>query len=168
MSFLELCQRRSSVRGYLSEPVPEEKLSYILECARHAPSAANRQPWKLYIVTGAAKEKLNAAYQRPWFAEAPMAVAVVGVRSTNWVRSDGTDYLMCDTAIICDHFTLAAADTGLGTCWIGAFNKQGVREALDLPPEEIPFYLTPLGFPREGATREKSRKSVSDIVVRLQ
>ncbi len=164
MTFLELCRNRSSVRGYLPDKVPLVKLDYILECARHAPSAANRQPWKIYLLSGEAKEKLVAAYDRPWFAEAPMVVVFTGKRRENWIGKDGTDYLMCDVAIICDHFTLAAADVGLGTCWIGAFDKDVVRAALQLPLEELPFYLSPLGFPKPGSTREKSRKNIEEIV----
>lgn len=165
MSFLELCRRRCSVRGYLSDAVPDEKLQYVLECARYAPSAANRQPWKVYILSGREKEKLHAAYDRPWFVEAPLAVVFVGVRQANWVRGDGTDFLMCDTAIICDHFHLAAAEAGLGTCWIGAFDSAVIRSALEIPPNEVPFYLTPLGFPKEGSTRDKARKKLTEIVV---
>ena len=167
MTFMELCTNRHSVRGYLPDAVPQEKLDYILECARHAPSAANRQPWKIYLVSGAAKARLDAAYDRPWFKEAPLAVAFVGKTLENWQRGDGTNYLMCDIAIICDHFTLAAADVGLGTCWIGAFQRDAARRVLQLPEDEIPFSLSPLGYPKTGATRVKERKALAEILVRL-
>ncbi|MGI6611861.1 MAG: nitroreductase family protein [Limnochordia bacterium] len=166
MSFLKLCRKRSSCRGYRPTPVPEQRLQYVLECARHAPSAANKQPWRIHIVEGEAKKRLDTSYERPWFTEAPMAVVFTGVSGTNWVRSDGMDYLMCDVAIICDHFTLAAAEVGLGTCWIAAFDKEAVRRALGLPPEEVPFFLTPLGFAQESSSREKQRKTLEEIVVR--
>ncbi|HHW10825.1 MAG TPA: nitroreductase [Firmicutes bacterium] len=165
MSFMELCKGRCSVRGYLPDPIPQEKIDYILECARHAPSAANRQPWRLYIVTGEAKKRLEAAYSKSWFAEAPLALAFVGNRRECWVHSDGTEYLMCDVAIFCDHLTLAAAEVGLGTCWIAAFDKTAARQALQLPEDEMPFYLSPLGFPKPDSTRAKSRKALADIVV---
>ncbi len=168
MSFMDLCKRRSSIRGYEPTPVPEEKLNYVLECARNAPSAANRQPWRIYIVSGEAKKRLESAYASPWFAEAPMAAVFAGVSGTNWVRGDGKDYLMCDVAIICDHFTLAAADVDLGTCWIAAFDREAVCKALELSPEEEPFVITPLGFPKKGAVREKSRKALAEIVVRRE
>lgn len=166
MSFLELCKKRCAVRGYLPDEVPQDKLDYILECARHAPSAANRQPWKIHLLQGEARQRMLAAYEKPWFAEAPVLVAFAGKRRENWVRGDGTDYLMCDTAIICDHFTLAAAEVGLGTCWIGAFDKDAAREVLGLTAEEEVFYLTPLGYAKANSTRVKSRKPLEEIVVR--
>ena len=51
MSFLELVKNRYSCRAYKSFDIEKEKLDYILECVRLAPSAVNRQPWKFHIVT---------------------------------------------------------------------------------------------------------------------
>ena len=49
-NFLELVRTRCSVRSYLDKPVEEEKLQYILECGRLAPSAANFQPWHIIVI----------------------------------------------------------------------------------------------------------------------
>ena len=51
MTFKELCEARYSVRAYKNEPIDAEKLAYVLECARLAPSAVNRQPWRLHVLT---------------------------------------------------------------------------------------------------------------------
>ncbi len=80
-----------------------------------------------------------------------------------WIRSDGKNYADVDGAIVMDHMTLCAADLGLGTCWIGAFDPVRTREVLALPPEIEPLAMTPLGHPADTG-RAKTRKAVSELV----
>ena len=168
MKLIDIINSRFSYRGYLDREVEKEKLDYILECARLAPSAKNLQPWKIYIVKSKdVKEKLCNAYPRPWLKEAPVIAVFVGLKGENWVRADGEDYLMCDVTIIADYFILAATEQGLGTCYIAAFDRDGVVEALNLPENEEPFLMTPVGYPKPESRRERSRKQIEDIVEEL-
>ena len=111
------------------------------------------------------RERVCEAYDRPWFREAPVIAVFTGLHGENWIRkSDNMDYLLCDVTILSDYFVLAATEKGLGSCIIAAFDPEKVSVALDLPKNEIPFFLTPVGYVREGAHRERVRKELKDIV----
>jgi nitroreductase len=79
------------------------------------------------------------------------------------VRSDGKNYGDVDAAIVMDHLTLAAADLGLGTCWVGAFDPVAAREVLGIPEQVDPIAFTPLGYPADQP-RAKKRKDLDDLV----
>jgi len=165
MKFKELTEKRYSYRGYLDKEIEQDKLDYILECSRLAPSAANRQPWKIYIVRDAeTRERLVKSYDREWFAEAPLIVVFAGRRDKNWKRQDGADYLLCDVTIIADYFILAAEEMGLGTCYIAAFDKETAEQAVKIDDDEEVLLMTPLGYPKDGVTRDRKRENVEDIV----
>ena len=163
MQFLELAKKRYSARAYKSDPVEDNKLEQILEAARLAPTAANRQPFQIIVTHTAGKEaELGRIYARPWFVQAPLVICVCGILSQAWVRRDGKSFCDVDVAIVTDHLTLAAADLGLGTCWIGAFDPTAAREVLDLPNDVEPIVFTPLGYPSDQP-RPKTRKPLTEI-----
>jgi nitroreductase len=164
MSFLDLAKQRFSVRSYAARVVPQEKIEMVLEAGRLAPSAANRQPWRFVVVREERqRHALGEAYPREWFWTAPVILVVCVEPAKGWVRSDGKNYSDVDGAIAMDHMTLCAADLGLGTCWIGAFEPAKVRRVLGLPATLEPLAMTPLGFPEEPI-RAKSRKAAHEIV----
>lgn len=164
MEFEDLIQKRYSVRAYKPDPVEDDKLNQILEAARIAPTAANRQPFQIMVVhTQGREEELSKIYHKPWFVQAPLLICAVGVPRNSWVRVDQRNYLDVDVAIVMDHLILAAANLGLGTCWVAAFNAQAAREALNLPKEVEPLIFTPLGYPADSAG-EKVRKPLSELV----
>ncbi len=165
MDFLELVRQRYSVRAYKSDPVEDEKLQMILEAARLAPTAANRQPIRIVVVvTAEYRTMLQQVYSQRWFLDAPLALCVCGVDSEAWVRrQDGINYVDVDAAIVMDHIVLTATSLGLGTCWIGAFNPDAVYEGLNLPSGMHPVALTPLGYP-DDRPGPKRRKELSDLV----
>ena len=163
MTFLELAKRRCSIRAYRPDPVPDEWIATVLEAGRLAPSACNLQPWHFVVVRDPVRRAaLAAAYPRDWFREAPVHLVVCVEPAKAWHRRDGKSYVDVDGAIAMDHLTLCAADLGLGTCWIGAFDPQTVRAALGLPDGIEPLAMTPLGFPAE-AGRPKQRKPMHEI-----
>ena len=165
MDFGQLIQKRGSVRGYLGRPVEEEKLDLILEAARLAPTAANRQPFRVIVVKDQAlRASFATAYSRKWFYTAPVILVVCGVPSEAWVRSDGFDCLVTDVAIVTDHLILQAADLGLGTCWIADFDPQAVRRVLRLPDYLVPLFLTPLGYAAARPGRAKKRRLRDELV----
>jgi nitroreductase len=166
MEFSELIQRRYSVRSYKADPVENDKLSRILEAARLAPTAANRQPFQLIVIHTKGREaELRRMYHREWAVQAPVIICAVGLTSQGWVRgSDGKNYTDVDVAIVFDHLVLEAANQGLGTCWIAAFNPDAVRQALELPEDVEPIALTPLGYPADLPPVNKTRKPLAVLV----
>lgn len=168
MSFLELAKRRYSVRKYRDKPIEEDKLMRVLEAGRIAPSATNAQPWRIYVITGRENlEKIWEAYPRPWIREAPVILVVCGDHSRSWKRSDGKDHSDIDVAIMSDHITLAAADEGLGTCWICAFDRDKCSEILKLEKNIEPAVMLPLGYPADEVDTERhatQRKPLDEIV----
>jgi nitroreductase len=165
MEFSRLIKERYSVRAYKPDPVEDEKLEKILQAARLAPTAANRQPFQLIVIhTEGRKDELGRIYRREWFVQAPLLICAVGVPARGWVRSDDQRrYLDVDVAIVMDHLILEATNQGLGTCWIAAFNASVARQVLGLPDEVEPLIFTPLGYPADQPG-PKERKSLSELV----
>ncbi|NLS77828.1 MAG: nitroreductase [Chloroflexi bacterium] len=164
MEFQALIRARYSCRAYKPDPVPEEALKRVLQAAILAPTAANRQPFRLIVLRTAGREaELRRIYKADWLAQAPLVVCACGIPVETWVRMDGKNYNDVDVAIAMDHLILAAANEGLGTCWIGAFDPAAAREVLGLPEGVEPIALTPLGYPAD-APRAKRRKSMDELV----
>jgi len=165
MGFLDIAKSRYSVRGYENKPVEKEKLLQVLEAGRLAPSAVNFQPVHFIVVTEEEqKKKIYETYPRGWLEEAPIIIVACGDHSISWKRRDGKDHCDIDLAIAVDHMTLAAADLGLGTCWICAFDAELCRKNLNLPDNLEPMVLLPLGYPKGGRMTEIKRKSLDEIV----
>lgn len=167
MNFLDLTKNRYSVRSYTDLPVEKEKLKYILECARMAPSATNAQPWRLFVVTDEeVKAKIYKSYTRDWITNVPVYIVVCVDSQNAWVRNnfDKKNYADVDGAIITEHICLAASECGLGTCWVCNFDPVLCAEALLLPAELKPLALIPLGYPASDEIPVKKRKELSEIV----
>jgi len=164
MELKEAIRKRQSIRDYADKPVPEEKLRNVLEAARLAPSANNGQPWKFVIVKDRKKrqELTQAANGQAFVGEAPIIIAAVAT-NVEHVMTCGVPSYAVDLTIAVDHMTLAAVDEGLGTCWIGAFSQQMVREILGIPDKYRVVTIFPLGFPRREREM-KFRKSLEEIV----
>ena len=168
-AFLDLAEKRRSVRAYKPDDVPEEMLQTVLEAGRLAPSACNKQPWRFIVVRSeTGRRALGAAYAREWFWKAPLVIAVCILPKEAWTRShDGKNYAMADGALAMDHLQLAAAELGLGTCWIGAFDPAAAREILGLPDGVEIVGMTPLGFPDvEPNPRVRSRRPLGETVMK--
>ncbi|MGE5225047.1 MAG: nitroreductase family protein [Omnitrophica WOR_2 bacterium] len=165
MEFLEIIEKRYSVRAYKSDPVEDAKLQMVLNAARIAPTAANRQPFRLVVIHTAGKETaLKRIYHREWFVSAPIIICVCALENEAWIRGyDGKNYVDLDVAIVMDHMILAATDLGLGTCWIAAFDPSAACQYLGLPKDVAPVVLTPLGYPA-SLPKPKERKPLSELV----
>jgi len=156
----EAIAKRRSIRKYVPLPVPPEKLEKVLAAAQAAPSASNRQEYKLIVVTDKeTKERLvHAAADQGFLAEA--GAVVVGCAldpSRRWHA--------VDIAIAIDHMTLAAVAEGLGTCWIGAFDEGAVKSILGIPENVKVVILLALGLPAEEG-RPRRRKSLEELVAK--
>ena len=164
MDVLDCIAQRYSVRGYRHDPIDDETLGKVLEAARLAPTAANRQPFRLLVVhTKGREDELARVYGRPWFVKAPLVLAVVAVPGEAWRRMDGKPYDEVDAAIAMDQLVLAATSLGLGTCWVAAFDPAAAREVLGLPDDVAPIAFTPLGYPTT-APPAKKRRPLTDLV----
>ena len=164
MNFLELVKQRYSCRAYKSLGVEKEKLDYILECVRLAPSAVNKQPWRFRIVSKEEdKVRLQQCYNRDWFKSAPMYVIASVLHDEEWVRSDGKHHGDIDIAIAVEHLCLAATEQGLATCWVCNFDAVLCKELFNLSDNEEPAVLIPLGY-AEDEVKPKNRKPIETIV----
>lgn len=170
MNLKELSEQRYSVRSYTSEPVSDEQLEYILECARLAPSAVNFQPWHFYVVSRPEDcDKLRQCYSRDWFNTAPLYLICAIRHDQSWKRRhDGKDHGDIDIAIAAEHICLAATEQGLGSCWVCAFDAALCHQLFNLPEEEEAAVLIPLGHIAPDAPfAPKKRKEMAEIVTRL-
>ena len=164
MNFLELVKQRYSCRAYKPLGVEKEKLDYILECVRLAPSAVNKQPWRFRIVSEKAdKARLQQCYNRDWFKSAPMYVIASVLHDEEWVRADGKHHGNIDVAIAVEHLCLAATEQGLATCWVCNFDAVLCKELFNLSDNEEPAVLIPLGY-AEDEVKPKNRKPIETIV----
>ncbi len=153
MTFLELVQKRYSVRAYQDRAVEDEKLAYILEAARMAPTGSNRQAFQLIVVHTEGREaEMKRLYGQDWFAGAPIVICACA--SPNYGLNVG---------IVVDHMILAATEQGLGTCWIGAFDRDAAREILGVPEDQAPIIMMTLGYAADDP-RARKRKDLDDLV----
>lgn len=141
MEVFDAIKDRHSVRSYLSDEVPSEKLNRILEAGRLAPSAGNIQPWHFIIVTdGQMRKKLSKGRYAKFLVESPIVIVGCGDRraSPNWH--------LVDTTIALQNMVLTATSEGLGTCWIGSFNENQVKKILSIPERLRVVALLALGY----------------------
>lgn len=169
MNFLKLCEKRYSVRKYSAEAVSDDDLRYVLECARMAQSAVNFQPWKFVVVRSeAAKADIRRCYDREWFASAPLYIVALRDVKSNWVRSsDGKPHGDIDVAIAVEHICLAAAERGLGTCWVANYDTALLNQLFGDADHEA-VAIVPIGhIAADCPFAPKKRKEMSLIVKEL-
>jgi nitroreductase len=163
MEFMDVIRKRRSIRRYKPDPVPEEEIKYIMEAARLAPSWANTQCWHFVVVTDPViKEKLGQAGNgNKWMTRAPVIIVACADPEKPGMRDDLANYLV-DMGIVVEHLILAAADRGLGTCWIGAFREDMVKEALGVPDNIRVVECIPIGYPAQDPP-PRGRKSLEEV-----
>jgi nitroreductase len=156
MELSKVIENRRSIRNYKSTPVPKEKIDKILESARIAPSASNRQPWHFIVVQD--KDAIKKLAKSDWAADAPLMI--VGLADTE----GSPNWCLNDLGIAIEHMVLTASDLGLGTCWMGQTGREDlIRELLDVPEKFRPVALLTVGESDESP-KAKPRKSIDEIV----
>ena len=162
---LDVIQDRRSIRAFKDRTIEEDKLKRVLEAARLSPSAKNLQERIFIVVKDKAKREalVDAARGQGFVGEAP-AVIVACADNTNYTMPCGQLAYPIDTAIAVDHMTLQAVAEGLGTCWIGAFNEEEVKELLGIPNQIRAVALLPIGYPK-NTPQQTPRKELSEIVM---
>ena len=158
MDTLQTIFARRSIRKYKADPIPDADLRQILEAGRQAPSAGNRQPWH-FVVVGDPEQKRRVAQAcngQMWIADAAYVLVAVGLPevSGKWYR--------VDVSMAMENIVLAARSLGYGTCWIGAFDPEQVKEVCQLPPEADVVVCAPLGVP-DVSPPAKERKAWDEV-----
>ena len=156
MEFNEVLSKRRSIRKYKETLIKRETILKILEAARVAPSASNKQPWHFIVVEN--KETIKQLAKSEWAAKAPLMIVGLADQeaSPNWCSND--------LGIAFQHIALAVTNLGLGGCWMGQTGREDmIRKLLDVPDRLKPVAVMPIGVPDENP-EQKARKSLSDIV----
>ena len=164
MNLYDAIKARYSVRAYQDRDVEQEKIDRIMDAARLAPSASNRQPWKFVLVRDAETRKklVSICHNQEFVGQAPVVIAGVGL-SPNRIMSCGVPSDPVDVAIAMEHIALAAVAEGLGTCWIGSFDQERIRKLLDIPDNAKVVQVMTLGYPADEP-KYRDRKSLDEIV----
>ncbi|HOX35773.1 MAG TPA: nitroreductase family protein [Methanoregulaceae archaeon] len=147
--FLGFLTSRASVREYGSEPVSEEDMRYLLDCASTAPSAGNLEAWDVVLVTDedARLGLQDASFGQEHIGQAPLVIVVCAnyIRSMSHYGERGILYAVQDATIATTYMMLAAHTRNLHSCWTGAFSEDEVKELLNLPQHVRPIALLAVG-----------------------
>ncbi len=168
MDFFEALKRRFSVRAYQPKPIDGATLQRLLEATNSAPSAGNLQAYEIVVVRDdERKRQLAKAAVEQWFiAQAPVVLVFVANPERNswrYGRRGMELYSVQDSTIACTFAHLTAAALGLGSCWVGAFNDDAVRQVIGCPATMRPVAILPIGYPAEKP-EPRERRPLSDLV----
>jgi len=161
-SFAAVVKRRSMIRAYKSDPVPEGKIQRLLKYAVHAPSAGNLQPWEFIVVKSPeTRAKLaKAAFDQTSIATAPVIIATCAdiQRAGSKYGARGSFYSLVDTAFASLLILLGAVEQGLGACFVGSYNPDEVTKLFALPDHVRPVGLITVSYPAESPRKPGTPK----------
>lgn len=151
MSFLELAERRYSVRKFTGQRVPEETVKKILRAGCVAPTGCNNQPQRILVLNSARSIAKLRKCTKCHF-DAPTAMLVCYNRDECWHRSyDGAPCGPMDASIVATHMMLEATELGIGVTWVMYFDPAAMREEFAIPQNVEPVALLVMGFPAPDA-----------------
>ncbi len=159
-SFLDFLKERRSIRTFQDKLLSEKEIEMILEAGRWSPSASNRQPWNFIIIRNKdilMKIAMNAFYGK-FIKKAPVAIAIIGKIKTS------QKWYIVDTSLVSMNMMLMAWTLGIGTCWIGALNREKVKKLLGLGENDYLLTILPLGYIRGEIPAPTRRKPLKKIV----
>jgi nitroreductase len=162
---MDAIMTRKSVRIYTTQPVEADKLQMVLEAARLAPSASNRQEWRFVVVQNfEIKQRLaQATPGLAYICSAPVVIAACAETDEHVMQCGQMSYPI-DVAIALDHISLEAVEQGLGTCWVGMFDENKVKQTLGIPSQVRVVELMALGYPANPGRVEKKRLPIDKTV----
>ena len=171
MKFEQVIRERFSVRQYAERPIEEEKLRAVLEAGRIAPTAANKQPQRVYVIRSAEGLEKIRGITRCAF-NAPVVLLFAYDADEQWSNplEEGITSGQQDVSIVATHMMLAAWDEGIGSCWVNFFPNTAVHDAFGLPDNEKVVLLLPLGYPADGAVpapMHDRKKEMEELVREL-
>lgn len=169
-SCLDAVKSRCSIRKFGSTDISEENVNAILEVGFSAPSAGNRQPWRVVVVRNKnTKAALaEAALNQKFLAQAPVVLVVCAVPEESAERygeRGKTLYVLQDTAALTQNLLLASHMKGYGACWIGAFDESLAAKAIDVPEGMRPVVIIPIGFIDGPVPERRHRRPLTEVVV---
>ena len=165
--FLNLSESRFALRQFSNKPIEQEKIDKLLRVAQISPTAENKQPQKIYIITKDEDRKKLKTVTKYTF-NAPMFFLVCCDKNIAW-KHKTEDYISTeiDGSIVTTHIILEAHDLGLGSVIVRSFETQKLKDLFKIPENMIPIALLPLGYPKEGAKPSKlhfQKKDVKELV----
>ena len=163
MEFTDVIMKRRSHRKFKQDIIEDDILERIIEAGRLAPTWSNKQGVRYIIVKNKSliKEIADGITQK-WTEDAPILIVVCIAPNKSGKNMNNLEYFTVDAAICMEHIVLAATNEGLGTCWIGWFDEQKIKDTLLIPEKVRVIALTPLGYSRY-TPREQSRKPIEQI-----
>jgi len=170
-TIFEAVQQRYSCRKYQQQEVELEKLKQCIEAVRLAPSACNGQPWHCYVVNqGPLKETLVSLTQ-PFTKNASFVILseekpTFQTKIVN--RFKDQDYTQVDIGIAATHFCLAATELGLGTCMIGWYNEEKIKEALKIPQSKRLRLIISVGYPKDDKPSKRPRQPLEKMLTVIE
>jgi nitroreductase len=175
MTFLDLANKRYSVRNYKNTSVPREKINRCIEAARLAPSACNSQPWKFVIIDDAqlVKSVAKTAFEgllafNHFVFKAPVLLLIVSARQNLSAKFGSIvkdkNFSQMDIGIAAEHFCIQAAEEGLGTCMLGWFNEKKTKKILSIPDSKRVELIISLGFSADEKIPSKTRKTIDEVL----
>lgn len=173
--FYELVNKRQSTRAFdPSRMIDREIIKRIVEAGRLAPSACNSQPWHFIVVDDPElKNKVADAtvskvlMMNHFTKQAPVHIIIVQENVNissgfgGWVKKK--PFALLDIGIAATHICLAAEAEGLGTCILGWFAEDKVKELLHIPSSRRVILDIVIGYPNQDL-RPKKRKSIEEVV----
>jgi nitroreductase len=161
MEFIDVIKTRASVREFSEKQVEDEKINYILECARLAPSYMNNQCWRFIVIQEkqTIEQIAKTTVINRWLKTAPLII-IACADPTDSVTNNSIEYFTVDVSIALEHIILAATDLGLGTCWIAGFQEEKIKELLEIPKRIRVVAITPLGYlaDKKGIAEQITKK----------
>lgn len=155
MSFLELAQKRFSVRKFSNKKVEKDTLNLILEAGRIAPTACNYQPQRILILDND-EDLSKLSLCTPYKFNQQLALLICYDKTISWKRSfDGKDEGEIDASIVATHIILQASELGIGSTWVGHFDPKKIKNTFDIPENIIPVAILLMGYPADDAVPNK-------------
>lgn len=151
MDFLELAKNRYSVRDFKEDKVPKDIIDKILEAGYIAPTACNRQGFKVTVVTSKeGMEKFRKCTECHFGA--PMAMIVSYDKNLSWDRPwDHEKSGPVDASIVATHLMLEAYNLGVGSTWVMYFIPEAIKVEFDFDENFEPVVVLPMGYPKDDA-----------------
>lgn len=173
MKLDEIFESRRSIRSFSRKPIARQDVFSLIHAARIAPSACNSQTWRFVVVSRLetirhiAQTAMRPIIPNRWLADVPLLI--VGCSQLDIIANrvgrkfTGTDYYQIDLGIAMEHMVLKATELGLGTCWIGWFREDRIKQILDIPSRIKVSAMLAVGYPKAPLSKARGRKSIQEI-----
>ncbi len=153
MQTFEVIAKRASVREYQEGSIDKDSLEKLVDAGRRAPTARCIEPWEFIVIT-------NKEFLTKFGALASNARFMATAAACIAVFSKDTKYYLEDGCAAIENILLAAAELGIGACWVAGDKKpyiSEVAEMLAVPADFKLVGLISLGWPKSNVEQNKKR-----------